>query len=601
MTMTPPESLPRSLAVTRIAIALFQGAILFALYRQLQTKSWPATDGMIFAPLVMTAVYIPLIAITSLGNLRARTLTLWVSVAIALCVGLAGYGVFRSPTATFGSPQPHILPTFGLWVSVAAIIFIVHSLVAAGDADRKYIADYSRYHDTSWILGIRHVLAVLFVAMFWALLWLGAAMFELIKIDLFSEIIKKDWFFIPATTLALAGAIHLTDVRAGIVQGTRTLVLNLLSWLLPLIVLITAGFLFALFFTGLEPLWNTRRATSILLTAVAMIIILINTTYQDNNTAGTTAKILLQARLVAVVALTPLTVLAAYGLWLRVDQYGYSTSRISVIACVIVSACYAIGYLVSAFRSRFALRGLETTNIVAAFAIVGILLALLTPIADPTRIAVADQVRRLESGKTPPEKFDFAFLRFQGGRYGQQALESLKKKGGSPEAERLAFKANEALDWKTPYDATRNRVVARIPAATSTPRSRTENITVVSPAGGPLPPTFTAQEWSKMQQSYLLPPCLQNERGKCDAIVADIDGDDTPEVLLFGMPTGQAEAFKSEANGSWVFIGSIQNIVCTGAREALSAGKFELIMPTKKEIKVGDDILSIYKPCVPRR
>jgi hypothetical protein len=554
---------------------------------------------MIFAPLATASVYIPLIAITGFGSLRARTLGIWLSLATALCVGLAVYDVVRSPTAAFGSPQPHILPTSGLWVSVAAIIFIVHSLVAAGDADRKYIADYSRYHDASWLLGIRHVLAVLFVAMFWGLLWLGTAMFELIKIDLFSEIIKKDWFFIPATTLALAGAIHLTDVRAGIVQGTRALVLNLLAWLLPLIALITVGFLVALFFTGLEPLWNTRRATSILLTATAMIIILINTTYQDSKTASTTARILLQARLVAVVALTPLTILAAYGIWLRVEQYGFSISRVFAIAFTAVGACYAIGYLVSAIRSRLALHGLETTNIAAAFAIVGILLALFTPIADPARIAVADQMRRLESGKTPLDKFDFVFLRFQGGYYGEQALKSLKQKSGSPEAERFAFKANEALDWKTPYEATRGRVPSR-PTTTSTPRSRTENITVISPAGGTLPPTFAAQEWSKMQQSYLLPPCLQNEKGKCEAIVADIDGDDTPEVLLFGMPTGAGMAFKSEAGG-WVLIGSVQNVFCAGVRDALRAGKFELIAPTKKEIKVDNQILSIVRPCVPHQ
>ncbi len=57
-----------------------------------------------------------------------------------------------------------------------------------------------------------------------------------------------------------------------------------------------------------------------------------------------------------------------------------------------------------------------------------------------------------------------------------------------------------------------------------------------------------------MQPRYLLPTCLINEKDKCEAIVADLDGDEIPEVLLFRLPAGQAAAFKSGANGdglSW--------------------------------------------------
>jgi hypothetical protein len=44
--------------------------------------------------------------------------------------------------------------------------------------------------------------------------------------------------------------------------------------------LIAVFFLLALPFTGLESLWSTRRATSILLTAAAVLIVLINAAYQ---------------------------------------------------------------------------------------------------------------------------------------------------------------------------------------------------------------------------------------------------------------------------------------------------------------------------------
>ena len=80
----------------------------------------------------------------------------------------------------------------------------------------------------------RRLLSALFVGVFWGVLWLGAALFNLIGIDAIEKLIEHRWFWIPATTLSLSVAIHLTDVRAGLVRGTRTLVLVLLSWLLPL-------------------------------------------------------------------------------------------------------------------------------------------------------------------------------------------------------------------------------------------------------------------------------------------------------------------------------------------------------------------------------
>ena len=122
----------------------------------------------------------------------------------------------------------------------------------AGAVDRRLIARYPTYFDVSWKYGVQIVLVGLFTGAFWLLLWLGAALFALIKIDFLSTLLQKPWFSVPATTLAFAAAIHVTDVRVGIVRGARTLSCNLLSWLLPLMVLIAVGFVATLPFTGLE-------------------------------------------------------------------------------------------------------------------------------------------------------------------------------------------------------------------------------------------------------------------------------------------------------------------------------------------------------------
>jgi hypothetical protein len=389
--------------------------------------------------------------------------------------------------------------------------------------------------------------------------------------------------------MVLAGALHLTDVRAEIVRGTRTLALNLLSWLLPVMLLIVIAFLAALPFTGLDVLWATRRATAMLLTATAALVVLINCAYQDGRTDG--PAILRHARLVAGVALIPLVALAAYGLSLRVQQYGWTPFRIHARACVMVGACYALGYTVAAARSRLALREFEITNVVAALAIIAVLLALMTPIADPARISVADQVARLERGDVSPEQFDFAFLRFNAGRYGEQALERLKRMEAGPNAARISFKANEALDWRSPPPA-------RLGAQPQTsPSQRAQNIKVLHPAGTALPDGFVETDWAGHAQTRQIPPCLTSPKASCEAILVDLDDDGTVEVLLFRETGGTGSAFRASGNRSWQFLGTVSGATCQGVRDALRSRKFELRTPTLKDIEANGRRLRIAADC----
>src|SRR5262249_6395495 len=214
---------------------------------------------------------------------------------------------------------------------------------------------------------------------------------------------------------------------------------------------------------------------------------LINAAYQDGAAEYRPSPVLRYASIAAAILLMPLVVLAAYGLWLRLQQYGWTGQRVTAAACIAVGACYAVGYVTTVARSGMTLRHFETTNVVAAFVVLGVLFALFTPLADPVRISIADQVRRLESGRTPVDEFDFSLLRFRSGRYGLSALEELKRKTDGPEAARISQKANEALDGRTAPSQVRRDVRA-------TPASRIANITVVAPKGHPLPESFVQQD-----------------------------------------------------------------------------------------------------------
>jgi hypothetical protein len=430
-----------TLAIARATLGLAQGAALYLLYYGVEAKVWPAT-GLVFAPLVLTAVFIPTLALAGLGNLRLRNFAIWIAAATIVAAALGVYDVLDDPTGIgVGRLGSTLAPSPPLLLAVAVGFAITHTLVVSGDADRVFVAKYPRHFDIAWKHAVQVALAGAFVGALWILLLIGAALFDLIGIKFFEELLRKSWFSIPVTTLAFAVGIHVTDVQAGIVRGVRTVALTLLSWLLPLFALIAIGFLAPLLFTGFEPLWKTQHATSLVLATAAALIVLINAAYQDGTREHPVALVLRGAAL----ALTPLVAIAAYAVMLRVNRYGWTPERVIATACLVVAACYALGYGLAAIASRPWLRWIETTNMATAMVVLAVIVALFSPVADPARIAVADQVARLKAGQTPVDKFDFTFLRFHGGRHGMAALDRLRQKQDGPEAARVAEKANAAL------------------------------------------------------------------------------------------------------------------------------------------------------------
>jgi len=579
----------------RLAIGLLQGVALLMLYQASEQKAWPATDGFAFAPLATVATFVPLIVISALGHLRLQTLLAWTVIATLLCAGLAAYDIFRDPISVVAAaPVPRVVPSWIMWWSLAVVLFIVHTLTISGEGDRKLIASYPTHFDIAWKHSVQFVLAVCFVSLLWGLLFLGGELFRLIKIEYLADLIKRKTFAIPVTALALSYAIHVTDVRASIVRGARTLALILLSWLLPLMALLGAAFVVALLFTGLDPLWSTRRATSILLIAAAALIFLVNAAYQDGRSETQAAAILRYTSRLAAIVLASLVGVAAYGLMLRIAQYGWTPERITALACVVVAAYYGVGYFLAALRLSTSMAWIEPTNIFTSFAIVGVLFVLRTPIADPARISVADQLSRLEAGMVTPEHFDFGFLRYQAGRYGRQALEQLAAQTQGPQASVIAARASQALRAKGPWEVARAAL-----QPPTTPAQRALHITVISPSGATLPESFVKQDWNAFQPRWKLPNCLISDL-QCEAILTDLDGDGQPEILLFNSPTGTAAAFKKRAaDESWNYLGNVANANCPGVRDALRADHFEIVEPTLKEITAKGQRLRISTDCVP--
>jgi hypothetical protein len=554
----------RSVSGYRFALGLLQGGALSLLYVAYEDRVWPATDGEWFAPLLLVALFVPLLVIQSLRGLRLRTLLAWTVIATALIAALGYYDIWRawpqdwaiSTAAPAGAWQPHILPSWPFFVALCVILFIAHALIVSADADSRLIAHYPIYFDVAWEQGIQIALVAIFAGVFWMLMWIGAQMFELLQLDFLSKLLRHHWFWIPATTLVAAIGIHVTDARVGLVRGTRVLALTLLSLLLPLMTVLLIGFLAALVATGLEPLWNTRHGAALLIFATVVILVLINATYQDGpRERHVPSPLRFSARVAALLPL-PLVALAAYALALRIEQYGWTVDRIFATAAVVVAACHAVGYCVAAFAHPW-LRPIERWNVYCALVTLVALLALFSPLADPARISVDDQTARLANGTLSADKFDLNYLRWDAGRYGKAALETIAARAGNNDAS-LQNRAKQLLDAKNRYEQ---------PQA---PHPLTENLIVHSP-DGKLPDSFLAQDW-RVANNFNIPACLHAAATvRCDVFVKDVRGDGSPQIIIvFG---SVVSGFDRDAAGIWRLSAQWRSL-CGDTGRALRDGEF---------------------------
>jgi hypothetical protein len=554
-------------AYVRLAIGLAQGVALFLLQKADESKAWPATQPMLYAPLLLCVLMIPFLPLAALSAMRRKSLMMWSMVAAGLTAILAVHAAWVGAAPDRIGASPLSPPLF---LATAAMLFIAHHLVQPADAVRKPVAPYADYFDLTWTNGVRLALSLAFTGAFWLLLGLAAALFQLIGVSAIGKLIGETAFAFPATGLMFAAAVHmavqLTEARAGLVRGALTVGLTLLTWLLPLMVLIGGGFLATLPFTGLAPLWGTKAATALLLTAGAALIILINAAYQDGQEPP--HPIPRWAARIAGLLLIPIVALAGYALWLRIDQYGLTPERVFAAVFLVVATGFTVGYALAALRPGAWMKGLERTNLVMAAVNVLLLIALFTPLADPARLSVSSQIHRLEHGKSAPEAFDYAFLRLDSGRYGRKALERLKA-SHNPE---IARRATEALkpDYQRP---------ARTPEA---PVKAVLSKITVYPVGAKLPDDFVNQAWGDDTDSV----CLVSD-SLCTALVFDVDGDGAAEVLFTA--GGDFDVFQ-KTDGRWRKTADATT-VCDGptTKDALKNGAVRLAPPApRRDLLVGD-------------
>ncbi|UXI69847.1 DUF4153 domain-containing protein [Tahibacter amnicola] len=548
--MTPADSLPRPERAFIVLTALLQGLLLYLAETGTKQGWWPFAElggRVCWYTLVLC---VPVTMTLSVRDLRQRIF--WTQTALVFLVYLLlAVGAAWSATGAPHIDSGNVLGPFGF--SIAVALFIALPYLQARLKAGRWCAPYAELFESAWQNGLTVILTGLFVGICWGVLFLWAQLFELIKIHFFEDLFREKPFVYLATGSMVGLGILISRTQAKAVHVARQILFAVFKGLLPLVAAIAVLFIVTLPLTGLEVLWATRSATAILLTLVVVVILFTNAVYQDGGTGRPYPKVVRRVVEAGLATLPVYAMLAIYALTLRIGQYGFSQDRVWGLISAIVLTGYSAGYAYSVFRQRESwLSPLRQTNIVLSLVVIGLVLLTNSPVLDPHRIAVADQVARFVDGRTEAGALDLPHLRFASGRRGYMALEQLLANEKVTADTELKLNVDKSLKSTSRHDYGHGYASEQERKAAVKTAAEARAFLHVAP-GTEVPGDWLDQVVAGSQ----MPECL-HPASDCVVLQRDLDGDATAEILMCDLSGNYGEHCElwTRAQARWVPSGS---------------------------------------------
>lgn len=536
----------KSARLVMLAAGLAQGLLLLTLHTSQASLPAPRTQLSWLIPAHVFVLLGPCALYALRGEFSTRASLLG---ALILTTTLATAGSWigwtNSTDVALSSRSSLSGSDTFIWISLL-VWFVALPFVQSGLRHRNANFPYADLFNDAWRNLLLLLNCLFFTAIFWLLLVLWAGLFSMLGIKLFATLFKSIEFIYIATAMTMGFAASLEERGTAALGSARKHLLGFQKRLLPLASLILVLFVLTLAGTGIQPLWNTRYATPLILVLQMAVVTLTNAAWQDGEQAAPSTRAIAWLIRASLLLLPVLSMLAAWSLWLRVDQYGWTEDRFWATFITATMGLYALAYAYSATRSDW-LPTLGQLNTKLALALIAALLLTCSPLLDPKSIVASNQVQRLLTGQIEAERFDYNLLRFDLGRAGHAALLQLTELRGHPSADVVNQQAKAALTKTTRYES------AKRPDALS--KEEIAKKLHPYPVGATINPSFLDYLEQTYKYSGRDPYSLSRDTSH-PLLVIDLNNDDTPEYVLF-TNTRRPPVFSLDANG-WQEAGTLE-------------------------------------------
>jgi len=308
------------------------------------------------------------------------------------------------------------------YYALIQITMIVTSFAQSWKSDNPHFS-YADLFENAWNNHFFILFAGLLTGGFLLVLVLGTTLFNSIGIDV-KELIWNV-YVIPVLIGALVGAgVGISREHESLIFKIRSVffaIFRIMAYLTAVIVLLfSASLPFSI-----TTLFENRITSIILLSLVAVSILLLNTLVdKESKKLSPWANRLFSVQLVL---LPFLALLSLYAISLRVHQYGLMPNRVIALGAASLLSIYTLTYAYQLIKHRGQWNlGLTKTNPALAMLWVVSLAAIVSPVLDPVRLSVNNQLARLESSHVSPDEFDFNTLTYRLGKRGKQAYKTIE-------------------------------------------------------------------------------------------------------------------------------------------------------------------------------
>ncbi|MEM8936150.1 MAG: DUF4153 domain-containing protein [Pseudomonadota bacterium] len=279
--------------------------------------------------------------------------------------------------------------------------------------------------------------AFVFALLALVLLFAWAFLLKSMEIDFFADLFQEPWFILPF--LGAIGGLSIALMRGQqAVLGALRYILQLFARILmPITAVFTVILLAVLASRGVVAVFSTP-APSIFMMVLALAGMLIFNGVYQNGQNPPPALWLRLATLIAIAGFPIYAWLAFYAFSIRIESYGLTPARIYGVAINGLVALYSIvcicGLATEAnWRGRRWMPLVGPLNTAMAGIWVAVLVLLSTPVFNPWAMSAESQFQRIAQEKESASRFDFGYLKFQLGPYGEDALERMLSLESHPE------------------------------------------------------------------------------------------------------------------------------------------------------------------------
>jgi hypothetical protein len=270
----------------------------------------------------------------------------------------------------------------------------------------------------------------------------------------------------------------------------------------------------------------------------------------------------------------------------------------------LIATLYSVGYAYAAVKSfeqnAVWMQQIKPVNVLTAVCLMVLIGLLYSPLLSPMRIGVQSQLARLNEGKVSASAFDYQYLRFSGGQYGDAALRGLLADTANPQAATIKPLVEAALKNEYRYYASGDNEKTDKRIAT---KQALQALTSVYPVGTQVDNTFYDAMFAEYQSKQVYFSCLElsaTEQGEqkphCHILAVDLNKDHQVELIVLNLY--DARVYSKEAKG-WRYVADMHVACCDNVphespngltsklEKALAEGKTSVLDPTWQDLKVG--------------